>query len=68
MVAQEEWLRCRHDASPMLGILEPTPMWVPYILFSDLHDIKTYIYHVFKSLRIIKEHRWTLTLSWPDKV
>ena len=26
------------------------------------------MYIDFKSLRIIKEHWWTLTLSWPDKV
>ena len=33
MKAQEEWLGCRHDASPMLDIPGSTPMWAPYIIF-----------------------------------
>ena len=57
MIAREEWLGCRHDASPMFDILGSTSVWAPYIyiLFSDFHDIKTYMYYVFKSIRIIKE-------------
>ena len=27
MVAWEEWLGCRHDASPMFDIPESTPVW-----------------------------------------
>ena len=48
MVAREEWLWCRHDASPMFAIPGSTPVWAPYILFYDFHDIKTYIYYVLK--------------------
>ena len=33
MKAREEWLGCRHDASPMLDILGSTPVWAPYIIF-----------------------------------
>ena len=33
MKAREEWLRCRHDASPMLDILGSTLVWAPYIIF-----------------------------------
>ena len=29
MVAREEWLECRHDASPMLDIPGSTPVWAP---------------------------------------
>ena len=28
----------------------------PYMIFSDFHDIKFYIYYVFKSICIIKRH------------
>ena len=41
MVAREEWLGYRHDASSMFDILGSTPVWVPYILFSDFLDMKT---------------------------
>ena len=68
MIAREEWLGCRHDASPMFDILGSTPVWAQYIYFLDFQDIKTYMYYVFKSIRIIKEHWWTLTSSWPDEV
>ena len=40
MVAREEWLRCRHDASSMFDIPGSTPVWAQYILFSSFHDIK----------------------------
>ena len=39
-----------------------------YVLFSDFHDIKTYIYNVLKFICSTKEQWWSLTLSWPDKV
>ena len=69
MITREEWLGCRHDALSMLDIPESTPVWAQYILFSGFFkDIKTYMYYVFKSIRTIKEHRWSLTLPWPDKV
>ena len=33
MVAREEWLGCRHDASPMFNIPGSTPVWAQYIVF-----------------------------------
>ena len=33
MVAREELLGCRHDASPMFNIPRSTPVWAQYILF-----------------------------------
>ena len=35
MLAREEWLGCRHDASPMFDIPRSTPVWAPSILFSN---------------------------------
>ena len=35
MLTREEWLACRHDASPMFDIPESTPVWASSILFSD---------------------------------
>ena len=43
IVVQEEWLRCRLDASLMFDISGSTPMWAPYILFYGFYDIKIYI-------------------------
>ena len=48
ILAREEWLGCRHDVSPMFDIPESTLMWAPYMIFSGFHDIKIYIYYVFK--------------------
>ena len=40
-----------------------------YIIFLGFHDIKIYICILFsKSICSIKEHWWSLTLSWPDEV
>ena len=33
MVARKEWLRYRHDASPMFDLPGSKPVWAPYILF-----------------------------------
>ena len=63
MIAREEWLECRHDASPMFDIPRSTPVWAQYIYFLDFKDMKTYMYYAFKSIHIIKEHWWTLTSS-----
>ena len=46
MVAQEEWLGCRHNASLMFDISELTPVWAPYILFFYFLEIKTYKYFI----------------------
>ena len=34
-LAREEWLGCRHKASPMFDILGSTPMRASNLLFSD---------------------------------
>ena len=33
MIAREEWLGCRHDASPMFDIPGSTPVWAQRIIF-----------------------------------
>ena len=68
ILTRKKWLGCRHDASLIFDIPGSTPMWAPYILFSEFQDIKTYMYYVFKSIHTIKEHWWFLILSWPDEV
>ena len=47
LVAQEEWLECRHDALSMFDIPGSTPVWVQYILFFGFYDIKIYIHIMF---------------------
>ena len=57
--------------SPMLDIPGSTPVWAHCIPFLDFHttlNIYIYIYMVFKLLHYIKEHWWSLTLSWPYEV
>ena len=39
MIAREEWLGCRHDASPMFDIPGSTPVWALYMLFFYFYDI-----------------------------
>ena len=56
MLAREEWLGRWHDASPMFDIPGSTLMWAQYIYILDFKNIKTYMYYVFKSILIIKEH------------
>ena len=60
MLAREEWLEYRHDTSLMVIIPESTPMWALYMIFFCFHDIKIYMYYIFKSICIIKG---TLVLS-----
>ena len=50
MLARKEWLGCCRDASPMFDILGSTPMWAPYMILFGFHDIKFYMYYVFKSM------------------
>ena len=53
MVAREEWLGCRHDASPMFDIPESTPVWAQRIFFGFQY-IKTYVYvYCFKNLYVV---------------
>ena len=54
MLTREKGLECRHDASLMFDILGSTPVWAPYMIFLDFHDIKVYMYYVLKSIGIIK--------------
>ena len=52
MLAQEEWLGCCHDISPVVDILGSTPV---YYVLKSICIIK-------------KKHCWSLTSSWPDDV
>ena len=52
MLAREEWLGCRHDASPMVDIPGSTPVWAHYMyfVFFNIKSIrimisKTYVYY-----------------------
>ena len=57
LIAREEWLECRHDASPMFDIPGSTPVWALYMLFFDFYDKKIYMYYVFKTyIYNTKEH------------
>ena len=42
-----------YDTSPMVDILGSTPVWAPDMKFFGFHDIKIYMYYVFKSICII---------------
>ena len=52
LIAREEWLGCRHDASPMFGIPRSTPVWAQCILLSGFHDIKLICIMFLKSIYI----------------
>ena len=52
MIAREEWLGCRHDASPMLDILGSTPVCAQYILLSGFQRYKKLICIMFLNLYI----------------
>ena len=53
MIAREEWLGCRHDASPMFDIPRSTPMWAQWIIFR-FSIYKTYVYgYCFKNLYVV---------------
>ena len=72
MIAWEEWLGCRHDASSMFDIPGSTPVWAPYIYiyifwFSTYQNLCICIMFS-KFICSIEEHWWSLTLSWPDEV
>ena len=50
MIAREEWLGCRHDASPMFDILGSTLVWVQCILFfmgNMMHRLLSYEVFLF---------------------
>ena len=40
MIVQEEWLGCRHDASPMFDIPRSTSVWAQCIIFSGFSYYK----------------------------
>ena len=56
ILAREEWLGYRHDASPMFDILRSTSMWAQYIIFYDFSQYKIYMYYVLKFICIIKKN------------
>ena len=58
MIAQEEWLGCRHDALPMFDILGSTPVWAQCILFFWFSKYKNLCICILisKSICSIKEH------------
>ena len=65
MLAREEWLGCRHDASPMVDIPGSTPVWAQYMYF-DIFLYKIYTYYDFKNLYIYIYYERTLVV--PDVV
>ena len=70
MIAREEWLGCQHAVSPMSDIPVSTPVWAQYIYIFWFSKYKNlFICILFsKSIFSIKEHWWSLTLSWPNKI
>ena len=56
ILAREEWLGCRHVHYPCLTYPGQHQCELSIYIFLDFKDIKTYMYYVFKSIRIIKEH------------
>ena len=64
ILARKEWLKCRHDASPMLDIPGSTPVWAPYMIFSSFLDIKS----IYYSLKIYMYYKRNTGGLWyyPD--
>ena len=61
MLAREEWVGCRHDASPMVDIPGSSPVWAQYMYFLFL--IQNLYVLCFKSYMYYKR-----TLVVPDVV
>ena len=61
VVGMSTWCR------PCWDIPGSTPVWAQCTIFLSFYNIKTYNY-VLKSICCIKEHWWSLILSWPDEV
>ena len=59
MLAQEKWLGCRHDASPMVEILESTPVWAQYMYFwfllRKLYVLCFKIYMYYKRILVVPD-------------
>ena len=55
ILAWKEWLGCCHDASSMFDMPGSTPVWALYMIFSGFHDIKIYMYYVFKIYKYYKK-------------
>ena len=67
LIAQEEWLGCRHNVAHEGHTRVNTS--VGSMNFSVLYIKLMYMYNVFKNLYVVqKEHWWTLTSSWSDEV
>ena len=70
MIAQEEWLGCQHDASPMSDIPGSTPVWALCIYsfwFSTYQNLCICVMFS-KSIYSIKQHWWSLALFWLDEI
>ena len=68
MIAREEWLGVGMMHRPCLTYPGQHQYGLSIYFFLVFKDIKAYMYYIFKCTYSIKEHWWTLTLSWPDKV
>ena len=59
MLAREEWLGCRHDASPMVDIPGSTPVWAQYIYFwflmKNLYVLCFKIYMYYKRTLVVPD-------------
>ena len=69
MIAREEWLGCQRDARPCLTYPGQHQCGhnVYYFLVFKYKNLCICILFS-KSISSIKEHWWSLTLSWPDKI
>ena len=63
ILAREEWLGCRHDASPMFDIPESTPVRAQYIYiffgfqgYENLYVLYFQIYTYYKRTLVDSEH------------
>ena len=53
ILAREEWLRYRHDTSPMVDISWSTLVWAQYIVFSDFNKYKNLYIICFENLYVL---------------
>ena len=53
ILAREEWLGCRHDASSMFDIPGSTPVWAQYMVFFLFSQYKNLYILCFKNLYVL---------------
>ena len=70
LLAREEWLGCQHDVAHVGHTRVNTSVGSMYTAFLDFYIINIKYTHMAFQIYIysIKEHWWSLTLSWPDEV